>query len=59
MTQYLIETITHDTGEVFIDVIKPRKNESFELIEVDSLEELEDYLKHIESKGDQRLNEDN
>lgn len=40
MTQYLIKTITHETGEVFQDVIKARENESFELVEVEDESEM-------------------
>lgn len=36
MTQYLIKTITHDTGEVFHDVVKARENEELRVIEVDN-----------------------
>lgn len=40
MTQYLIKTITHDTGEVFKDVVKARENETFELVEVENEREM-------------------
>ena len=40
MTQYLIKTITHDTGEVFKDVVKARENETFELVEVENEREV-------------------
>lgn len=40
MTQYLIKTITHDTGEVFKDVFKTRENETFELVEVENESEM-------------------
>ena len=36
--QYLIKTITHDTGEVFHDVVKARENEVFTLVEAESEE---------------------
>lgn len=39
MTQYLIKTITHDTGEVFHDVVKARENEVFTLVDAESEEE--------------------
>lgn len=39
MTQYLVKTITHDTGEVFHDVVKARDNEVFTLVEAESEEE--------------------
>lgn len=34
--QYLVKTITHDTGEVFRDVIKARENEVFILVDAES-----------------------
>ena len=37
--QYLIKTISHDTGEVFHDVIKARENEVFTLVEAESEDE--------------------
>lgn len=37
--QYLIKTITHDTGEVFHDVIKARDNEVFTLVDAESEDE--------------------
>ena len=37
--QYLIKTITHDTGEVFHDVVKARENEVITLVEAESEEE--------------------
>ena len=37
--QYLIKTITHDTGEVFHDVIKARENEVFTLVDAESEDE--------------------
>lgn len=39
MTQYLIKTITHNTGEVFYDVVKARENEVFTLVEAESEDE--------------------
>lgn len=39
MTQFLIKTITHDTGEVFHDVIKARENEVFTLVDAESEDE--------------------
>lgn len=39
MTQYLIKTITHDTGEVFHDVVKARENEVFTLVDAESEDE--------------------
>lgn len=37
--QYLIKTITHDTGEVFHDVVKERENEVFTLVNAESEDE--------------------
>ncbi|KYH14895.1 DUF1381 domain-containing protein [Staphylococcus kloosii] len=45
MTQYLIKTITHDTGEVFHDVIKARENEVFTLVDAESEEEAKEMAK--------------
>ena len=39
MTQHLIKTITHNTGEVFHDVIKAKENEVFTLVDAESEEE--------------------
>jgi arginase family enzyme len=52
--QYLIKTITHDTGEVFHDVVKARENEVLHVIEVDNntLKEVLDKTKeHIKEHG--------
>jgi meiotically up-regulated gene 157 (Mug157) protein len=37
--QYLIKTITHDTGEVFHDVVKAKENEVFTLVDAESEDE--------------------
>jgi meiotically up-regulated gene 157 (Mug157) protein len=37
--QYLVKTTTHDTGEVFHDVVKARENEVFTLVEAESEDE--------------------
>lgn len=37
--QYLIKTTTHDTGEVFHDVVKARENEAFTLVDAESEDE--------------------
>ncbi|MBF7022500.1 DUF1381 domain-containing protein [Staphylococcus kloosii] len=39
MTQYLVKTTTHDTGEVFHDVVKARENEVFTLVDAESEDE--------------------
>ncbi|MCY1563844.1 DUF1381 domain-containing protein [Staphylococcus pettenkoferi] len=40
MTQYLIKTIKHDTGEIFQDVMKARMNETFEIVEANDIQAL-------------------
>lgn len=44
--QYLIKTITHDTGEVFYDVVRARENEVFTLVEAESEEEAKRLAKY-------------
>ncbi|MBO0382632.1 DUF1381 domain-containing protein [Staphylococcus saprophyticus] len=39
MTQYLIRTLTDSTNHTFTEVIKPRENETFTVVEADSKEE--------------------
>ncbi|NCJ14450.1 DUF1381 domain-containing protein [Staphylococcus pseudintermedius] len=39
MTQYLITTFTDSSGQTFTEVIKPRHNQTFEVVEADSKEE--------------------
>lgn len=39
MTQYLIKKTTHDTGEIFHDVIKAKENEVFTLVDAESEKE--------------------
>ncbi|WP_145465845.1 DUF1381 domain-containing protein [Staphylococcus pettenkoferi] len=63
MTQYLIKTITHDTGEVFNDVFKTRENETFELVEVENESEMKNIdefnkknNKNIRNDSDVRIN---
>lgn len=43
--QYLIKTITHDTGEVFHDVVKARENEVFTLVDAESEEKAREKAK--------------
>lgn len=43
--QYLVKTITHDTGEVFHDVIKAKENETFTLVDAESEDEAEEMAK--------------
>ncbi|WP_145454868.1 DUF1381 domain-containing protein [Staphylococcus pettenkoferi] len=63
MTQYLIKTITHDTGEVFNDDFKTRENETFELVEVENESEMKNIdefnkknNKNIRNDSDVRIN---
>lgn len=63
MTQYLIKTITHDTGEVFKDVFKTRENEMFELVEVENESEMKNIyefnkknIKNVRNDSDVRIN---
>ena len=39
MTQYLIRTLTDSTGHPFTEVIKPRENETFTVVEAESKED--------------------
>lgn len=48
--QYLIKTITHDTGEVFHDVVKARENEVFTMVDAESKEEAKQLYRAIQRK---------
>ena len=37
--KYLIRTLTDSTGHPFVEVIKPRENERYEIVEAESKEE--------------------
>ncbi|HDK5702420.1 TPA: DUF1381 domain-containing protein [Staphylococcus pseudintermedius] len=39
MTQYLITTFTDSTGQTFTEVVKPRHNQTFTVINADSKEQ--------------------
>ncbi|WP_428700561.1 DUF1381 domain-containing protein [Staphylococcus coagulans] len=39
MTQYLITTFTDSTGQTFTEVIKPRHNQTFTVVEAESKKE--------------------
>ena len=39
MTQYLIRTLTDSTGHPFVEVIKPRENERYEIVSAKSKKE--------------------
>lgn len=45
MTQYLIRHITDSTGHTFVEVIKPRENERYEIVSAESKEEAEEMAK--------------
>ncbi|MEP9851525.1 DUF1381 domain-containing protein [Staphylococcus aureus] len=45
MTQYLIRTLTDSTGHPFVEVIKPRENERYEIVSAESKEEAEEKAK--------------
>lgn len=61
MTQYLIKTIKHDTGEIFQDVMKARSNETFEIVEVNDMQELkaQTHLKEWSYDVEETHNHDN
>lgn len=42
---YLVKRIEHNTGEVFIDVLKIKENETYQVIEAESREEAEEIAK--------------
>ena len=42
--QYLIKTITHDTGEVFHDVVRAKENEEFTLVNAESEDEAREMI---------------
>ena len=46
MTNYLIRHITDSTGHTFVEVIKPRENERYEIVSADSKAEAEKIAKH-------------
>ncbi|MEB7746272.1 DUF1381 domain-containing protein [Staphylococcus equorum] len=45
MTNYLIRHITDSTGHPFVEVIKPRENERYEIVSADSKEGAEKITK--------------
>ncbi|MEB8121797.1 DUF1381 domain-containing protein [Staphylococcus xylosus] len=45
MTNYLIRHITDSTGHPFVEVIKPRENERYEIVSAESKEDAEDISK--------------
>lgn len=50
MTDYLIRHITDSTGHPFVEVIKPRENERYEIV---SAESKEDALRIMNKEDDQ------
>ena len=47
MTDYLIRHITDSTNHTFIEVIKPRENERYEVVSAESKEEAEEKVKNM------------
>lgn len=45
MINYLIRHITDSTGHPFVEVIKPRENERYEIVSAESKEEAEEIAK--------------
>ena len=45
MTLYLIRHITDSTGHPFVEVIKPRENERYEIVSAESKEEAEEKVR--------------
>lgn len=45
MTNYLIRHITDSTGHPFVEVIKPRENERYEIVSAESKAEAEEMAK--------------
>lgn len=49
--QYLIKTITHDTGEVFHDVVRAKENEEFTLVNAESEDEAREMVMYEQSSS--------
>lgn len=47
MTNYLIRHITDSTGHTFVEVIKPRENERYEIVSAESKEEAKEKIKRM------------
>ena len=47
MKQYLIRHITDSTGYTFIEVIKPRENERYDIVSAESKEEAEEKVERM------------
>ncbi|MGP5095744.1 DUF1381 domain-containing protein [Staphylococcus equorum] len=52
MTNYLIRHITDSTGHTFVEVIKPRDNETFTVVEAESKEEALSWYKEHKERTD-------
>ena len=50
MTRYLIRHITDSTGHPFVEVIKPRENERYEIVSAESKEEAEEIALTLSDK---------
>lgn len=52
MTNYLIRHITDSTGHTFVEVIKPRENERYEIVSAESKEDVLSWYKEHEKRTD-------
>ncbi|OEK54305.1 hypothetical protein ASS95_07145 [Staphylococcus equorum] len=52
MTNYLIRNITDSTGHTFVEVIKPRENERYEIVSADSKEDVLSWYKEHKERTD-------
>lgn len=51
MTNYLIRHITDSTGHTFVEVIKPRENECYEIVSADSKEDAKQLYRQARLKN--------
>ena len=51
MTQYLIRRITDSTNHTFVEVIKPRENERYEIVSAESKEEAKQLYRVVQLKN--------
>ncbi|WP_436870286.1 DUF1381 domain-containing protein [Staphylococcus shinii] len=49
--QYLIKHTTHTTGETFTDVIKIRDNETYQVVEAESKEEVKELYRQAKLRN--------
>lgn len=52
MTDYLIRHITDSTGHPFVEVIKPRENEHYEIVSAESKEDVLSWYKEHKKRTD-------